>query len=91
MSRTDVHRPWNVQIADPTNRHLLYRFATWPDRMELIPWRNIGCGCRMCTGYYGRKLARSRERVAWRSRRQVILAAVDRDEVDVPPLARPTW
>lgn len=62
MSRTDVHRPWPVQLADPHNRHLFYRFAVWPWRMELVPVKNIGCGCQLCTGQPGRKRARRQER-----------------------------
>lgn len=62
VSRTDVHRPWQVQVDDPTNRHLLYRYPAWPDRMELWPVKNLGCGCRMCTGFYERRAERRRDR-----------------------------
>jgi hypothetical protein len=65
MSRTDVHRPWRVQVTDPYNRHLLYRFQSYPacvDGVELMPFRNIGCGCRLCTGFYERRWARRRDR-----------------------------
>lgn len=47
MSRTDVHRPWRVQVADPHNRHLLYRYPMWPWQMALTPFRNLFCGCRL--------------------------------------------
>lgn len=66
MSRTDVHRPWRVQLADPYNRHLLYRYPAWPDQMERTSFRNLGCGCRMCTGHYWRKARNRRERYAGR-------------------------
>lgn len=92
MSRTDVHRPWLIQLADPYNRHLVYRYAMWPvGEMALTSYRNLGCGCRMCTGHHGRKLARSQERVAWRSIRAQLLAAVDRADADVPPLKGRAW
>jgi hypothetical protein len=65
MSRTDVHRPWRVQLADPYNRHLLRRHQAWPalpDGIELVPIRNLLCGCRMCTDHFGRRWARRRDR-----------------------------
>lgn len=62
MSRTDVHRPWNVQLADPHNRHLFYRYPAWPWETGLAPIKNIGCGCSLCTGQPGRKRARRQER-----------------------------
>lgn len=63
MSRTDVHRPWHVQVADPYNRHLLYRFQEWPTQPpKLIPFRNFGCGCSLCTAKYERRRDRRRER-----------------------------
>lgn len=53
--------------------------------------RNIHCGCWMCTGNSGRRLARKQERVAWRSLRQMILADVGRADVDVPPIHGSAW
>ena len=92
MSRTDVHRPWPVQLADPHNRHLFYRYPLWPWQTGLAPIKNIGCGCRMCTGHYTRKQERRRDR-AW-SRRQLhtirTTPAADRDTIDAPP-RRPSW
>lgn len=41
MSRTDVHRPWHVQVVDPHNRHLLYRYPAWPWRQERAAWRTV--------------------------------------------------
>lgn len=90
MSRTDVHRPWNVQLADPYNRHLFYRFATWPWRAELLPIKNLGCGCRMCTDHFGRKWARRQDRHAVRRVLRTAVtqvAAGDLDE-DLPPAFR---
>lgn len=66
MSRTDVHRPWRVQLADPHNRHILYRYPAWPWQVELTSFKNIGCGCRPCTSYDWRKQQRRRERYAGR-------------------------
>lgn len=67
----------------------------WQESRCHISWRNIGrnihCGCWMCTGQTGRRLARSQERVAWRSLRQSIIAGVDRTDVDVPPLHGSAW
>lgn len=62
MSRTDVHRPWQVQLADPYNRHLFYRFQIWPWEHTLMPFKNIGCGCWRCTGQLSRKCTRRAER-----------------------------
>jgi hypothetical protein len=86
MSRTDVHRPWHVQLADPYNRHILYRYPAWPWGTELTSYRNIGCGCGLCTGQPGRKLARKQERVTWRRVRQQALNLADRSDVDVSRL-----
>lgn len=63
MSRTDVHRPWAIQVADPNNRHLFYRYASgeW-----ITSFRNLSCGCRLCTGHYWRKQSNRRQRAAWR-------------------------
>jgi hypothetical protein len=66
MSRTDVHRPWRVQLADPYNRHLFYGYPAWPWEMGLAPIKNIGCGCSLCTGQPGRKRARRQDRYAAR-------------------------
>jgi len=79
MSRTDVHRPW---------RHLLYR--SWS--VELTSFRNLGCGCALCTGQYQRKLNRRRDRTRWRKDRQQMLAtpASDRDTIDVSR-RHPSW
>lgn len=92
MSRTDVHRPWPVQVADPHNRHRFYRFASWPDRVELVPVKNFGCGCKMCTGQLGRKLSHRQERTWWRRQRHHILTTAweDRDTLDVPPFRTQT-
>lgn len=61
MSRTDVHRPYRVQVADPYARKHFYLFQSWPHRHELWPLRNT-CGCRLCTGHHGRRAERRRER-----------------------------
>lgn len=85
MSRTDVHRPWPVQVADRTNRHLFYRFPVWPHCVELVPIKNFACGCPMCTGHHSRKLARRRTRVALRTqlRAAVKTSRRDRDSIDI--------
>ena len=81
MSRTDVHRPRNVQIADPHNRPGIVRYQganVWP------LWNT--CGCPLCTGQAQRKLARRIERTRLRGelRRAVTLARVTREDIDVP-------
>lgn len=55
--------------------------------------RNIFCGCRLCTGADGRRLARRQERVRWRSARAALLAALpaERGDVDVPPIRGKAW
>lgn len=62
MSRTDVHRPWLIQAADPYNRHRLRRFQTWgTEPPELVPLYNV-CGCPICGGHYWRREERRRQR-----------------------------
>lgn len=90
MSRTDVHRPWEVQIADPTNRHLLYRYPMWPWQMALTSFKNLGCGCPACTGQSARKRARRQDRHAARrnlrqAKTQYAAGALD---VDLPRIRR---
>jgi len=47
MSRTDVHRPWNVQVADPYNRP--YRiYCSWVDPVPYFTFAT--CGCYLCKG-----------------------------------------
>ncbi len=79
MSRTDVHRPYPVQLADPFNRHLLYRFQIWPWEVALTSYRNLACGCQVCTGQPWRKAARRRER-AWTRRQLRLLRATARHQ-----------
>lgn len=74
LSRTDVHRPWRVQVADPHNRHLFYRYPAWPWQTELTSFKNLGCGCRLCTQYDWRKQQRRRERYGWRRDLQRLIA-----------------
>ena len=64
MSRTDVHRPWNVQMSDPYNRHRLHQYnSNWPETgdVSLMPLYGC-CGCSMCTGRDTRRLTRRRQR-----------------------------
>jgi hypothetical protein len=79
MARTDVHRPWPVQVADPHNRHLIRQYATHRGEPLYTSHRNLCCGCQLCTGQPGRKRARRRERVHWRSERQGALADLGRE------------
>lgn len=86
MSRTDVHRPWHVQMEDPYNRHRLYR----SDIGNLMPLY-CTCGCPMCTGRYQRRLGRRQERVMWRSIRQELVKLQDYEDVDVGPILGSAW
>jgi hypothetical protein len=67
---------------------------TWTSTTCYITWtprrRNIGCGCRMCTGQHGRKLGRRQQRTAWRamSRDAVKTSPADRDGLDIAPPGR---
>jgi hypothetical protein len=80
MSRTDVHRPWEVQANDPYERHRWYRY----DGTKLPTYQT--CGCQLCTWQFGRKLGRKQERVLWRKVRQDIVKLRDYEDVDVGPL-----
>lgn len=93
MSRTDVHRPWAVQIADPFNRHLLRVYGEFRGEPLVTSHRNIGCGCQLCTGQPYRKRARRQER---HHMRRVLHDAVaqfaGRDlDADGPAPFRATW
>lgn len=70
VSRTDVHRPWFVQISDPYNRHLLYTYG-WQRAVAAV--RNIGCGCRLCTAHWQRKQLHRAERTRWKKDRARLL------------------
>jgi len=86
MSRTDVHRPWAVQLADPHNRHLFYRYPARPWETGLAPIKNLYCGCHLCTGHRERKADRRAQRhQARRDLRELLAqaAAGDLDE-DAP-------
>jgi hypothetical protein len=88
MSRTDVHRPYQVQINDPDNRHQLYTYPAYPSGTELTPTYGT-CGCPMCTGQGGRKVMRRRERVLWRAQRQDLLKTMPEDYEDIDVFVRP--
>jgi hypothetical protein len=88
MAHTDVHRPWRVQCADPTNRHLIRRYGESRGEPLYTSHRNLGCGCHLCTGQQVRKLARRQERVQWRTERQRALADPD---ADLRPIRRKAW
>ena len=62
VSRTDVHRPWRIQVADPYNRHIIRQYGEFKGEPLFTSHRNIGCGCPMCTDSYGRREARRRDR-----------------------------
>lgn len=62
MSRTDVHRPYQIQLNDPYNRHLVYRYPMYSDRSGLATFKNLGCGCPLCTGRDWRRLERRVDR-----------------------------
>lgn len=81
MSRTDVHRPWRVQTADPFNRHLLRAYSMYLGQWQYTSHKNIGCGCRICTNHWGRFWDRRKERVAWRKVRHTLLRTAN-DELD---------
>lgn len=94
MSRTDVHRPWSVQTADPYNRHLLRQYGWFRDEPLITSYRNLGCGCTLCTGQPGRKRARRQERHTTRRALRTAaaqFAAGDLDE-DLPrPYRATAW
>jgi hypothetical protein len=93
MSDTDVHRPWRVQVSDPYSRHLFYRFQVFPARADgvaLMSFKNIGCGCAMCTGRHWRRMQRRHDRHEAQRRLRQIVKLTDRGDADVPP-PRPMW
>lgn len=84
MSRTDVHRPYQVQTNDPYNRHRTYRFQSWSDREPDRILTYNSCGCNLCVGQLQRKYLRRQERGAWRKVRQALIKtpAADREDMD---------
>lgn len=95
MSRTDVHRPYRVQVADPHERHRFYRHQAWPRQLPTLqPISGFTCGCWMCTGQPFRKQARRRERTALRPQLRAAryTPAAERDTIDIPaPDQRAGW
>ena len=85
MSRTDVHRPWRVQEADPYERHRWYRYQD-----EMWPLYKT-CRC----DHYGERANRRRgfkqARVIWRSVRQELIKLQDHEDVDVGPISGSAW
>lgn len=79
MSRTDVHRPYEIQLKDPYNRPHLVRYG-WGSRDCYLIFQV--CGCRMCTQHWERKWARQAERKAWKLARARIMQLVDKSDVD---------
>jgi hypothetical protein len=65
MSRTDVHRPYEVQLRDPYNRHRLYRYPAYGNLYELAFTYNV-CGCDLCTDHFWHKWQRRKERAQGR-------------------------
>jgi hypothetical protein len=83
MSRTDVHRPYLVQVTDPYNRHRVIRYQLWAqEEPKLWPLYNT-CGCNLCVGQLFRKQLRRQERGAWRQVRQNLLKAQAADHEDM--------
>lgn len=85
MSRTDVHRPYQVQINDPYNRHRMLWRPSWLGDKGLDPWPMYNtCGCNLCVGQVYRKYLRRQERGAWRKVRQALVkaSAADREDMD---------
>jgi hypothetical protein len=62
VSRTDVHRPWWVQSKDPYNRHLVGQYGEVDGEPWILPYTNMTCGCRGCTGKDWRRQERRKSR-----------------------------
>lgn len=95
MSRTDVHRPFEVQATDPYNRHRVRVTLMYSDGSggpSYWPLYNT-CGCQMCSGQFERRYNNGRARCAWRAARQDLLKTTveDRDDMDVAPLRGSRW
>ncbi len=86
MAHTDTHRPWWVQLNDPTIRSktiTIYSGHTG----DRHPIKNFTCGCAMCTGRHWRRQRRRQERAFNRALTRTLLATrfVDLDDVPTPP------
>jgi hypothetical protein len=85
------HRHGTCDLADLITN---LKAGTWKRtncRLRYIGSRNLGCGCSLCTGQAGRRLANRQVRVAWRTHRANALALIDRDGLDIPPLRGNAW
>lgn len=90
MSRTDVHRPWRVQVTDPFERHRMYKHYDWGwgTEYERLPLYHT-CGCDMCTGRKGRHRERRKERALWKRNCQEARKWNQEDRIDFDP--KFTW
>jgi hypothetical protein len=83
MSRTDAHRPYDVWVNDPYNRHLTYLVQYWPtDEPHRHTWVRLHAAK---SDQVLRKLTRRSERVQWNIDARNIVKLVDREDVDVAP------
>lgn len=62
MSRTDAHRPYEVQVNDPYNRHRVRRFQMGPMKEPSLVLLYNACGCWYCKGGYSYREVRRRSR-----------------------------
>lgn len=60
MSRTDVHRPYEIQLNDWHNRHRVYRYSSHHEVLCSLTYST--CGCYMCSGWFWRREERRRSR-----------------------------
>jgi hypothetical protein len=104
MSRTDVHRPYLVQVSDWHNRHRVLGYAqphrAWdpegdPTTGRRWPWPLAlydTCGCWICSGQYWRRRSRRRGRHEWqRLQRELYKAGFEDIEDWHVPMPGPSW
>lgn len=95
MSRTDVHRPYDIQVRDWYNRHRVKGFTqvfrAWdpdgdPTTGRKWPWPLAlyqTCGCGICSGAFARRRSRRQHRHAWQRTQRELLKASREDVIDI--------
>lgn len=69
MSRTDVHRPFDVQMKDPYNRHrvrVVHGTGPFGPFFDTAWPLYNPCGCWLCSRQFGRRYENKVRRGRWR-------------------------
>ncbi len=76
MSRTDRHRPHQVQVADQAEQNF-YWFDSGGSWGWTKAFHHRTCGCRLCGGYYWRKESNRKRRHEDRRKARKVLKGAE--------------